>query len=132
MFPTIRYSLAVNGALWALAKRGRLSEEKRKLMDKVAGSGTNRVYGVALIRTGASRSKEAAAASVFTRLAGAAARSPGGDVSADDWTAAARQALLNAGAEEIESYLTVAALIDDIAEAEGFEPPSAALAVGVG
>lgn len=130
MLRTMRFGWAVNRVLYDLLHRGRITKARLEEMRSVAGNGANLSYGVALLRSGAARSKEAAAAAVFARIAGAAQCNPTGTIRSEDWQAAARQALLNAGAEEVESYLLVAGLVDDIQAAEADALPQLIAAQG--
>lgn len=108
MLATVRLAWGVNAALHDLQDKGRITVPTKKLMGSIAGSDLNRAFGVALLKSGAARSRHAAAVAVFARLVGASERAPTGEVTADDWRAAARQAFLNAGASEAESFLLVA------------------------
>lgn len=111
MFSTIRFALGVNKALHDAVNRDVIAGSKRAEMTRIAGEGYNGGFGRDLIKTGAARSRHSAAAMVFARIAGAAARNPYGPISVEDWKAASRQAALNAGATETESYMLVAEMM---------------------
>lgn len=111
MFKTIRYTIAIHRALDEAVARGLIRKHKRKIMVNICGNGPNREFGVASLRTGTARSSAAAAAAVFARIAVSAQNTPHGEVTYDDWASATRQAFLNGGAAEIESFMLAAELI---------------------
>ena len=80
-------------------------------MRTIAENRMNRKYGAALIHFGGAKCRHSAAAAVFARLASTASRIPEPNTSADRWKAAARIAILNAGASEYESVMVVAEMV---------------------
>jgi hypothetical protein len=113
VFETIRYTLAVNKALYDVRDGNLISEAKRQHMLAVAGNDVNRMYGVMALKMKAATNKHSAAALVFARLVNVAERTPDERATAHDWRAACRKAIVNSGAKEMESYLILAAMIQD-------------------
>lgn len=89
-----------------------MAPEKQKLMIAVAGNDINLAYGVELLRTGAANNRHAAAAMVFARLVGSALSTPTKTITSEDWRAASRQAIINAGAGETASILLVEQMVE--------------------
>ena len=116
MFRTFRFKLAVLRVAFDLFERGLIDKKTQQLIFEVAGGGWNRELGVQSLKSGASRSANAAAALVFARLAIVSERTPSGPVTHEVWQSATVQALRRAGAENAESYLAAALLYQNLKE----------------
>jgi hypothetical protein len=112
MFKTMRFAIGANGALHTLFERGLISQDQRDRMVEVAGNDANRAHGVLLLKTGAARNRHGAAAAVFARLSVSAQKTPTGDITAEHWQWACRQAFVNGGLNLSESTMSSLQLIE--------------------